>query len=156
VKNVQYLFNLFEGGLILIGLRNIYNKDLDLGWDLMDAAGTGQNTRKTVAIIVGGAAGVGFLVIFLLFARGLIKKREGMLFCTSKNIIGLDNYTLHFTGYDLFCSFNYFVQIFKRKRGVLKRRQTPFFEVDSFYNFISFCREMTFRGGPILMKKKIG
>jgi hypothetical protein len=117
VKNVQYLFNLFEGGLILIGLRNIYNKDLDLGWDLMDAAGTGQNTRKTVAIIVGGAAGVGFLVIFLLFARGLIKKREGMLFCTSKNIMGLDNYTLHFTGYDVFCSFNYFVQIFKRKRG---------------------------------------
>ncbi|XP_061973686.1 plasmodesmata-located protein 2-like isoform X2 [Populus nigra] len=40
------------------------------------SSGTGQNTRKTVAIIVGGAAGVGFLVIFLLFARGLIKKRE--------------------------------------------------------------------------------
>ncbi|KAH8495553.1 hypothetical protein H0E87_018647 [Populus deltoides] len=42
----------------------------------ISSAGTGQNTRKTVAIIVGGAAGVGFLVIFLLFARGLIKKRE--------------------------------------------------------------------------------
>lgn len=35
---------------------------------------TGQNTGKTVAIILGGAAGVAFLVILLLFARGLIKK----------------------------------------------------------------------------------
>lgn len=42
---------------------------------------TGQNTGKTVAIILGGAAGVAFLVILLLFARGLIKK-DGM--CSMK------------------------------------------------------------------------
>lgn len=40
--------------------------------------GTGQTTGKTVAIILGGAAGVGFLVICMLFARGLMKKRDGM------------------------------------------------------------------------------
>ncbi|KAH7522011.1 hypothetical protein FEM48_Zijuj07G0092700 [Ziziphus jujuba var. spinosa] len=34
-------------------------------------------TGKTVAIILGGAAGVGFLVICLLFARGLMKKHDG-------------------------------------------------------------------------------
>lgn len=39
--------------------------------------GTGQNTGKTVAIILGGAAGVGFLVICLLFARNLTKKHDG-------------------------------------------------------------------------------
>lgn len=38
----------------------------------------GSNTGKTVAIILGGAAGVGFLVIFLLFARNLMKKHDGM------------------------------------------------------------------------------
>ncbi|XP_010522451.1 PREDICTED: cysteine-rich repeat secretory protein 3-like isoform X2 [Tarenaya hassleriana] len=36
----------------------------------------GTNAGKTVAIILGGAAGVGFLVICLLFARGLMKKHE--------------------------------------------------------------------------------
>ncbi|XP_061356808.1 plasmodesmata-located protein 2-like [Gastrolobium bilobum] len=35
---------------------------------------SGQNTGKTVAIILGGAAGVAFLVICLLFARSLMKK----------------------------------------------------------------------------------
>ena len=39
----------------------------------------GQPTGKTVAIVVGGAAGVGFFVIVLLFARSLYKKREGKL-----------------------------------------------------------------------------
>ncbi|XP_051133043.1 plasmodesmata-located protein 2-like isoform X2 [Andrographis paniculata] len=34
------------------------------------------NTGKTVAIILGGAAGVGFLVICMLFARGLVKKKD--------------------------------------------------------------------------------
>lgn len=38
---------------------------------------TGQNTGKTVAIILGGAAGVGFLVICMLFARSLMKKHDG-------------------------------------------------------------------------------
>lgn len=42
--------------------------------------GTGQNTGKTVAIILGGAAGVGFLVILLMFARGAMKKHDGMHF----------------------------------------------------------------------------
>ncbi|KAK4478234.1 hypothetical protein RD792_017517 [Penstemon davidsonii] len=37
---------------------------------------SGANTGKTVAIILGGAAGVGFLVIFMLFARGLLKKKD--------------------------------------------------------------------------------
>ncbi|KAL3642081.1 Plasmodesmata-located protein 2 [Castilleja foliolosa] len=40
------------------------------------SGGTGPNAGKTVAIIVGGAAGVGFLVICLLFARGLFKKKD--------------------------------------------------------------------------------
>ncbi|CAA6666481.1 unnamed protein product [Spirodela intermedia] len=39
-------------------------------------SGGGQPTGKTVAIVVGGAAGVGFLVICLLFARSLYKKRD--------------------------------------------------------------------------------
>ncbi|GKU85676.1 hypothetical protein SLEP1_g310 [Rubroshorea leprosula] len=37
---------------------------------------TGQNTGKTVAIILGGAAVVGFLVILLMFARSVMKKEE--------------------------------------------------------------------------------
>ncbi|KAL1561689.1 Plasmodesmata-located protein 2 [Salvia divinorum] len=40
------------------------------------SSGAETNTGKTVAIIVGGAAGVGFLVICLLFARGLLKKKD--------------------------------------------------------------------------------
>lgn len=39
---------------------------------------TGQNPGKTAAIILGGIAGVAFLVIFLLFARSLRKKHSGM------------------------------------------------------------------------------
>ncbi|XP_071709400.1 plasmodesmata-located protein 2-like [Rutidosis leptorrhynchoides] len=38
---------------------------------------TGSNTGKTVAIILGGAAGVGFIVICLLFAKNLAKKHDG-------------------------------------------------------------------------------
>ncbi|XP_020085040.1 cysteine-rich repeat secretory protein 3-like isoform X4 [Ananas comosus] len=38
--------------------------------------GGGQQTTKTVAIVVGGAAGLGFLVICLLFARSLLKKKD--------------------------------------------------------------------------------
>lgn len=41
-------------------------------------AGTRQTTGKTVAIIVGGAAALGFVVICMLFARNLMKKHEGM------------------------------------------------------------------------------
>ncbi|KAA8548879.1 hypothetical protein F0562_000563 [Nyssa sinensis] len=41
------------------------------------SSSSGQSTRKTVAIILGGAVGVGFLVICLLFARSLTKKHDG-------------------------------------------------------------------------------
>ncbi|KAK9146224.1 hypothetical protein Sjap_006127 [Stephania japonica] len=41
------------------------------------SGGSGQNTGKTIAIVVGGAAGVGFGVICLMFARSLMKKRDG-------------------------------------------------------------------------------
>ncbi|KAL8201748.1 hypothetical protein R6Q57_010895 [Mikania cordata] len=37
---------------------------------------TESNTGKTVAIILGGAAGVGFIVIFVLFAKNLAKKHD--------------------------------------------------------------------------------
>lgn len=40
------------------------------------SSGTGQNPGKTVAIILGGAAAVGFLVILLMFARSVLKKRD--------------------------------------------------------------------------------
>ncbi|CAL9154082.1 unnamed protein product [Musa hybrid cultivar] len=39
--------------------------------------GNGGQTGKTVAIVVGGAAGVGFLIICLLFARSLMRKKDG-------------------------------------------------------------------------------
>ncbi|KAJ8547185.1 hypothetical protein K7X08_010771 [Anisodus acutangulus] len=45
-------------------------------WSPSPSAGTGQNTGKTVAIILGGAAGVGFLVICMLFARNQMKKHD--------------------------------------------------------------------------------
>ncbi|RZC84915.1 hypothetical protein C5167_047701 [Papaver somniferum] len=38
--------------------------------------GAAQNTGKTIAIVVGGAAGVGFLVICLMFTRSLLKKHD--------------------------------------------------------------------------------
>ncbi|KAF7051085.1 hypothetical protein CFC21_059363 [Triticum aestivum] len=37
----------------------------------------GQQTAKTVAIVLGGALVLGFLVICLLFARSLVKKKDG-------------------------------------------------------------------------------
>lgn len=49
-------------------------------WSLISGSGFvlgSGNTGKTVAIILGGAAGVGFLVICLLFARNLMKKHDG-------------------------------------------------------------------------------
>ncbi|KAM3249344.1 plasmodesmata-located protein 2 isoform X1 [Capsicum annuum] len=45
-------------------------------WSPSPSEGTGQNTGKTVAIILGGAAGVGFLVICMLFARNQMKKHD--------------------------------------------------------------------------------
>lgn len=44
---------------------------------LINVDNTQQDTGKTVAIILGGAAGVGFLIICLLFARSLLKKHDG-------------------------------------------------------------------------------
>ncbi|XP_078173831.1 plasmodesmata-located protein 3-like [Carex rostrata] len=38
--------------------------------------GAGQQTSKTVAIVLGSAVGLGFLVICLLFARNLVKKKD--------------------------------------------------------------------------------
>ncbi|KAF1878801.1 hypothetical protein Lal_00047473 [Lupinus albus] len=43
------------------------------------SSSSGQNIGKTVAIILGGAAGVAFLLILLLFARNLMKKPDGRL-----------------------------------------------------------------------------
>ncbi|GMI69873.1 plasmodesmata-located protein 2 [Hibiscus trionum] len=40
------------------------------------SSGTGQSTGRTVAIILGGAASVGFLVILLMFARNVMKKKH--------------------------------------------------------------------------------
>ncbi|KAH9626445.1 hypothetical protein KSS87_004947, partial [Heliosperma pusillum] len=40
------------------------------------SSGSSQNTGKTVAIIVGGTAVVGFIVIMALFIRGLKKKDD--------------------------------------------------------------------------------
>ncbi|CAO2832183.1 unnamed protein product [Amaranthus hypochondriacus] len=40
------------------------------------SGGSGQSTGKTVAIIVGVTAGVGFLIILVLFVRGLKKKDD--------------------------------------------------------------------------------
>ncbi|CAM8984599.1 unnamed protein product [Rhodiola kirilowii] len=40
------------------------------------SSGMGPNSGKTVAIILGGAAGVGFLVIFMMFARNAIKRKN--------------------------------------------------------------------------------
>ncbi|KAF8394233.1 hypothetical protein HHK36_020440 [Tetracentron sinense] len=40
------------------------------------SSGTGGNTGKTIAVVVGGAAGVGFVVICLMFGRSLMKKRD--------------------------------------------------------------------------------
>lgn len=39
----------------------------------------GQQTAKTVAIVVGSAAALGFIFACLLFVRSLWKKRDGML-----------------------------------------------------------------------------
>ncbi|KAF8401980.1 hypothetical protein HHK36_012931 [Tetracentron sinense] len=40
------------------------------------SSGTGQNSGKTIAVVLGGAAGVGFVVICLMFFRSLLKKRD--------------------------------------------------------------------------------
>ncbi|XP_057484730.1 plasmodesmata-located protein 2-like isoform X1 [Actinidia eriantha] len=40
-------------------------------------SGTGQNTRKTVAIVVGGAAGLGLGIACLLVLKSAFKKKEG-------------------------------------------------------------------------------
>lgn len=37
--------------------------------------GTGTNTQKTVAIVLGGIVGVGLVIACLLFTRSALKKR---------------------------------------------------------------------------------
>lgn len=38
---------------------------------------SGQHTATTVAIVLGGAVGLGFVVICLFFARSLVNKKDG-------------------------------------------------------------------------------
>lgn len=52
----------------------------------LNVGGSGQSTGKTVAIIVGVTAGVGFLIILVLFVRGLKKKDDGMIVAISSFI----------------------------------------------------------------------
>jgi hypothetical protein len=49
---------------------------------------SGQQTAKTVAIVLGGALALGFLVICLLFARSLVKKKDGESYCHFSRSIG--------------------------------------------------------------------
>uniref|UniRef100_A0A5B7B757 Putative cysteine-rich repeat secretory protein 11 n=1 Tax=Davidia involucrata TaxID=16924 RepID=A0A5B7B757_DAVIN len=42
----------------------------------LSSTGTGQNTKKTVAIVVGGIAGLGFGIACLMFAVSVLKKRD--------------------------------------------------------------------------------
>ncbi|CAH2056601.1 unnamed protein product [Thlaspi arvense] len=53
--------------------------------------GSGTNTGKTVAIILGGAVGVGFVVVLLMFARNLLKKHDG----EHSKSFDVFNYCLH-------------------------------------------------------------
>ncbi|XP_042513865.1 plasmodesmata-located protein 2-like [Macadamia integrifolia] len=46
------------------------------GGSRKSSSGIGQNTGKTIAIVVGGAAALGFLVICLMFIRSLKKKHD--------------------------------------------------------------------------------
>lgn len=50
-------------------------------------------TGKTVAIIVGGTAGVGFLVICLLFVKNLMKKKYDGTFNSSFTYMYKNIYT---------------------------------------------------------------
>ena len=40
-------------------------------------AGTGNNTQKTVAIVVGGVAGLGLVIACLLVLKSAVTKKEG-------------------------------------------------------------------------------
>lgn len=44
---------------------------------LLFAIGSGQQTVKTAAIVVGGAFALFFVVICLLFIRSIFKKKDG-------------------------------------------------------------------------------
>lgn len=55
---------------------NYYPNGVPRSGEGLGNGGQQQQTGKTVAIVVGGAAGLGFLVIFLLFTRSLFKKKE--------------------------------------------------------------------------------
>lgn len=72
-------------------------------WDAVACEITGQNTGKTVAIILGGAAGVAFLVICLLFARGLVKKHDGMCSNWINGHDKVNEQVIHFSVPHLIC-----------------------------------------------------
>lgn len=81
---------------------------------------TGQNTGKTVAIILGGIAGVAFLVICLLFARNLVKKREGrcytLVILYAMEIHFITQFILCIHAYSTFCNVIFFAQIIEFRR----------------------------------------
>ncbi|XP_015168149.1 cysteine-rich repeat secretory protein 3-like isoform X1 [Solanum tuberosum] len=50
-------------------------------WSPSSSSGSGQNVGKTVAIILGGVAGVAFILICVLFARNQMKKHDVHCIC---------------------------------------------------------------------------
>ena len=98
--------------------------------------GTGGNTGKTVAIILGGAAGVGFLVICLLFTRNLMKKHDGMYVYLEHEV---DFFLPAFSVFNVLTNLNFFLVFLCRfvigEKMRFKRSKSSF-EVDSFYNII--------------------
>ncbi|KAK2967920.1 hypothetical protein RJ640_010530 [Escallonia rubra] len=70
-------------------------------------SGSGSNTGKTVAIILGGAVGVGFVIICLMFARSLLKKHDGKIRMYKQFHAFWCNISLSFYGYSwlYMCSF---------------------------------------------------
>lgn len=62
---------------------------------------SGQQTSKTVAIVLGSALGLGFLVICLLFARSLVRKKEGKIFVHFRSFL-----VFHLIAFNLFTRSN--------------------------------------------------
>ncbi|KAJ8763937.1 hypothetical protein K2173_003719 [Erythroxylum novogranatense] len=108
------------------------------------SSGTGQNTGKTVAIILGGAAGVGFLVICLMFARNMMKKRDG-----TRKILSFSFLHMHFPFADMVegVQFN-FVQIFERERWILKKAK-----IHSFLRWILSSHSLVFQAPKFLARQ---
>lgn len=109
---------------------------------------TGQNTGKTVAIILGGTAGVAFLVICLLFARNLMKKHDGMSSISGKKMSHFMSLLLN-----LYSSwlqlYNLFVQIIDSSRCVWERKILFLWCILSAY-FVDFLVNRLCRSGKNL------